>query len=191
MSKISKNKRHYGWVPDVPDHRDQLFAMFISVAKLPTKIDLRTACPPVYNQGSLGSCTANAIAAAIQTERIKQKFSPDFTPSRLFIYYNEREMENSVASDSGAQIRDGIKSIATQGDCPETEWPYDIAKFTSKPTAQCYKDAIKYKAVLYQRVPQVLNQMILLVSLVTLKLLVVLNGLESCLRRLMLRFCCT
>lgn len=29
-------------------------------------------CPPVYDQGQLGSCTANAIGAAIQFERRKQ-----------------------------------------------------------------------------------------------------------------------
>jgi C1A family cysteine protease len=159
MTKISKNKRHYGWIPDVPDHRDMLYATLVSVAKLPDKFDLRPICPPVYNQGSLGSCTANAISAAIQFERLKQKLTPDFIPSRLFIYYNERAMEDTVASDSGAQIRDGIKSIATQGDCPETEWPYDIAKFTNKPSAKCYKDAVKYKALQYQRVPQIINQM--------------------------------
>jgi len=159
MTKISKNQRHYGWVPDVPDHRDLLFATMIRVEKLPNKIDLRSQCPPVYDQGSLGSCTANAISAAIQIERIKQKLTPDFIPSRLFIYYNERNMENTVASDSGAQIRDGIKSIATQGDCPETEWPYVVEKFTDKPSEKCYKDAVKYKAVQYQRVPQILSQM--------------------------------
>ncbi len=93
-------------------------------------------CPPVYNQGQLGSCTANAIAGAIQFDRMKQKLAPDFTPSRLFIYYNERVIEHSVASDSGAQIRDGIKSVARQGDCPETEWPYVIAKFKTKPSAE-------------------------------------------------------
>ena len=58
-------------------------------------------------------------------EQMKQKL-PVFVPSRLFIYYNERVIEHTVASDSGAQIRDGIKSVANQGDCPETEWPYDI-----------------------------------------------------------------
>jgi C1A family cysteine protease len=68
-------------------------------------------------------------------------------------------VEHSVKSDSGAQIRDGIKSIVKQGDCPEKEWPYVIAKFTAKPAASCYKDAIKYKAVQYQRVSQILNQM--------------------------------
>jgi C1A family cysteine protease len=152
-------KRRYGWIPDVPDHRDLLYATMMSVAKLPEKVDLRPGCPPVYDQGSLGSCTANAIGAAIQFERLKQKLIPDFVPSRLFLYYNERAMENSIDSDSGAQIRDGIKSIATQGDCPEIEWPYEIDKFTLKPTKQCYKDAVKYTAVQYQRIPQILNQM--------------------------------
>jgi len=159
MQIKSNITRRYGWIPDVPDHRDLLYAAMVSVAKLPHKVDLRPRCPPVYDQGSLGSCTANAIGGAIQFERLKQKLIPDFVPSRLFIYYNERVMENSIASDSGAQIRDGIKSIATQGDCPEVEWPYDIEKFTLKPTKQCYKDAIQYTAVQYQRLPQMLNQM--------------------------------
>lgn len=73
--------------------------------------------------------------------------------------YNERVMEHSVASDAGAQIRDGIKSVVKQGDCPEKEWPYNIAKFADKPPVKCYKDAMKYQGVQYQRVPQVLNQM--------------------------------
>jgi len=160
MSRISKNNRCYGWLPDVPDHRDFLYSVpAVQIVKLPAKIDLRPRCPPVYAQGELGSCTANAIGAAMQFERHKQKLKPEFIPSRLFIYYNERAMENSVDSDSGAQIRDGIKSIANQGDCPETEWPYDIARFTVQPDRQCYRDAIHYKAVQYQRVPQLLNQM--------------------------------
>ena len=150
----------YGWVPDLPDHRDQPYAAPLElVGALPARADLRAQCPPVYNQGQLGSCTANAIAAAIQFDRRKQNLVPDFTPSRLFIYYNERVIEHSVSSDSGAQIRDGIKSVAKQGDCPETEWPYVAAKFATKPTAQCYADALKYRVVLYQRVAQTLSQL--------------------------------
>jgi C1A family cysteine protease len=160
MTKISANKRGYGWQPDVPDQRDHLYAApVIYLAKLPAKADLRPHCPPVYDQGQLGSCTANAIGASIQFERRKQKLKPDFPPSRLFIYYNERVMEHTVKSDAGAQIRDGIKSVAKIGDCPESEWPYIIAKFTDKPTASCFKDALKYQAVQYARVPQILNQM--------------------------------
>ena len=152
---------HYGWVPDIPDQRDHLYAApVVALKKLPPKIYLRAQCPKViYDQGQLGSCTGNAIAAAIQFDRLKQKRKPDFIPSRLFIYYNERAMEGTVDSDSGAQIRDGIKSVAQLGDCPETEWPYNIAKFATKPTTACYRDAIKYKAVLYQRLAQTVNQM--------------------------------
>jgi len=106
----------------------------------------------------LGSCTANAIAAAIEFDRKKQGL-PDFVPSRLFIYYNERVMEGTVDTDSGAQIRDGIKSVASQGACSEDEWPYDISKFAVKPGDKCFSDALKDRAVLYSRLTQILNQL--------------------------------
>jgi len=153
--KISR----YGWQPDLPDHRDHLYAAPMEViGAIPAKVDLRAQCPPVYDQGQLGSCTANAIAGALEFDRLKQKIS-DFAPSRLFIYYNERAMEHTVGSDSGAQIRDGIKSVGKLGDCPETEWPYVISKFKTKPPAKCYSDALKYKAVLYSRLTPILGQL--------------------------------
>jgi C1A family cysteine protease len=151
---------HYGWIPDIPDQRDFLYAVPREVASsLPPSMDLRTTCPAVYDQGQLGSCTANAIAAAIEFDRLKEQLTPDFIPSRLFIYYNERAMEGTITSDSGAQIRDGIKSVASQGVCPETEWPYDIANFTEQPPAQCYHDALACKAVQYQSIIQDVNQL--------------------------------
>jgi len=159
MSGKSFVSARYGWQPDLPDQRDHSYAApLAAIGPVPAKVDLRRECPPVYDQGQLGSCTANAIAAAIQFDRLKQKL-PDFVPSRLFIYYNERVMEHTVVTDSGAQIRDGIKSVAKQGDCPELEWPYHIAKFKTKPPPSCYKDALKYKVVSYERVPQNLMQL--------------------------------
>jgi C1A family cysteine protease len=153
--KISR----YGWLPDLPDHRDHLYAAPMEMlGAIPAKMDLRPQCPPVYDQGQLGSCTANAIAAALEFDRLKQKIS-DFTPSRLFIYYNERAMEHTIDSDSGAQIRDGIKSVGKLGDCRETEWPYVISRFKCRPPAKCYSDALIYKAVLYQRVTQTMSQL--------------------------------
>ncbi|MPQ87117.1 C1 family peptidase [Pseudomonas sp. MAFF 730085] len=152
--------KQYGWIRDLPDHRDHLYAAPPAMlVALPPSVDLRPQCPPVYNQGQLGSCTANGIAGAIQFDRMKQKLTPLFEPSRLFIYYNERVIEHTVDSDSGAMIRTGIKSVGVQGDCPESEWPYDITKFTVKPPQKCYTDAKKYKAVQYQKVAQNLNQM--------------------------------
>jgi C1A family cysteine protease len=143
--------RKYGWAPDLPDQRDHLYSAPQPVlAKMPAKKDLRSGCPPVYDQGQLGSCTANAISGAIQFDQKKQKVKV-FVPSRLFIYYNERDMEGTVNSDAGAQIRDGVKSVANVGVCPEIEWPYDINKFANKPTPKCYTDAKKCQAVGYQR----------------------------------------
>jgi C1A family cysteine protease len=149
----------YGWIPDQPDQRDHMYAappQFL--AALPPSADLRSQCPPVYDQGQLGSCTANAIGAAVEFDRLKQKLS-DFVPSRLFIYYNERVIEGTVRSDSGAQIRDGIKTVASQGVCPETDWPYDITKFEQKPPAKAYTDAMSDRAVSYQSLIQDPNQM--------------------------------
>src|SRR5215470_2747361 len=141
--------RKYGWAPDLPDQRDHLYSAPQPVlAKLPPKKDLRSGCPPVYDHGQLGSCTANAIAGAVQFEQKKQKVRI-FVPSRLFIYYNERVMEGTVNSDSGAQIRDGVKSVGTQGGCPEDMWPYDIANFEVQPTDACYQAALQHRAILY------------------------------------------
>jgi len=151
--------RHYGWIPDQPDQRDHLYAVPPQyLTALPARTDLRAKCPPVYDQGQLGSCTANAIGGALEFDRIQQKLPP-FVPSRLFIYYNERVIEGTVRSDSGAQIRDGIKSVASQGACPEPEWPYVISKFAVKPPARAYKDAALDRAVSYQSIVQDLNQM--------------------------------
>jgi C1A family cysteine protease len=147
------HKRYYGWKRDKEDTRDYPYkASSRVIAALPTSVDLRSNCPPVYDQGQLGSCTANAIAGAIEFDQIKQGKTP-FTPSRLFIYYNERAMEGDVSQDAGAAIRDGIKSVSKQGCPPESDWPYNIAEFAVQPPQQAYTDALLERAVLYQRLP--------------------------------------
>src|SRR5438067_6310021 len=66
-------RKGLGWIPDLPDHRDFLYAAPpVFLRALPSKIDLRDQCPPVYDQGELGSCTANAIGGAIEFDQIKE-----------------------------------------------------------------------------------------------------------------------
>jgi C1A family cysteine protease len=150
----------YGWIPDLPDIRDHLYsAPLPTLLALPPAVDLRAGCPPVFDQGQLGSCTANAIANAHLFDQLKQQASAPFAPSRLFIYYNERVMEHSVRRDAGAMLRDGIKSIAKQGVCSETMWPYVIAKFAEEPPADCFRAALDHQAISYQRLVQSLTQM--------------------------------
>lgn len=150
--------RNYGWIRDYPDARDRLYQLPRKVGTLPPSVDLRAACPPVYDQGNLGSCTANAIGGAVEFDQIKQKL-PASTPSRLFIYYNERDIEGSVDTDSGAQLRDGIKTVASDGVCPETMWPYVEPSFSVCPPARCYQYAKLHPAVEYSRVTQDAIQM--------------------------------
>jgi C1A family cysteine protease len=139
----------YGWHPDLPDARDHHFTP--ATMKLPATVDLRPICPPVYDQGQLGSCTANAIAAAYDVDRGIQKLE-FMGPSRLFIYYNERALEGTIRSDAGAQIRDGIKTLKIDGVAPETMWPYQVSKFAKQPPADAYADALENEALSYARV---------------------------------------
>jgi C1A family cysteine protease len=159
-------RQKYGWVPDLPDARDHLYAAPPPVmSALPTQVDLRAQCPEVvYDQGQLGSCTGNAIAGALQFDRIKQKLlsAQELVPSRLFIYYNERVIEHSVPHDAGAQIRDGIKSVAKQGACFESgphSWPYDIAEFADKAPPDRYAAAAANRVVQYSRLVPTSSQL--------------------------------
>jgi len=142
--------RGYGWRHQNPDARDKVYAARLSAAP-PAECDLRPEMPPVYDQGQLGSCTGNAIAGAMEYERDRQGLS-DFVPARLFIYYNERAMEGTVSSDSGAMIRDGIKVVNSEGVCPETLWPYDTGMFAVKPPKRCYVAALTDRLVQYEAV---------------------------------------
>lgn len=141
----------YGWIPDIPDQRDFLYSAIKPVVTLPKKVDLRKACSQVEYQGNLGSCTANALAGNI--EFLDNKIDGKYTDvSRLFIYYNERVIEGNIDSDSGAALRDGIKTLKNDGVCHEETWPYLISKFTKKPPKKCYDEAKKHTITSYHRI---------------------------------------
>jgi C1A family cysteine protease len=152
------NKRSYGWTPDLPDHRDIRYgAVYRIPKKLPLKVDLRPLCPAVEDQGELGSCTAHALTGALEALEKKDGL-PVVQFSRLFVYYNERVMERSVSSDSGATLRDGIKTLVKKGACAEPKWPYVISKFAKKPPVVCFKDGLNHQILSYQRI-DTLDQM--------------------------------
>jgi C1A family cysteine protease len=150
--QLPDGKRKFGWIPDVPDHRDLIKPLTARI-KLPSLIDLRLGFPGCYDQGQLGSCTANATAGLIQYNQLQESI-PSVMPSRLFLYYTSRLMEGTVEEDSGATIRDSIKAAA-KGYCSEEIWPYLISKFDLKPTTEAYK-AAKAKKIKYQRVSRTL-----------------------------------
>ncbi|HEX5519920.1 MAG TPA: C1 family peptidase [Candidatus Nitrosocosmicus sp.] len=158
---IPRQIKWYGYIPDLPDRRDKLYKVSRRKKTFPSKVDLSETIDskfPIYDQSALGSCTANSIGAALAIVNIKQDIdnnrfdnSKIFTPSRLFIYYNERAMEGTIGEDSGAMIRDGIKSVNSLGVCKENTWTYDISKFTQKPSDPSYSEALFHQALKYER----------------------------------------
>lgn len=137
----------YGWLRDLPDPRDTFLAMPSPAvaAGFPSSVDLRGQFPAVYDQGQLGSCTANALAGAIEYQLAREKLDSVFTPSRLFIYYYERAERGTIPFDSGASIREGVQAISTQGYPPESVWPYDPSQFAVTPDAEAQAAATGHK----------------------------------------------
>ena len=114
---------------------------------LPSKVDLRDRCPPVFNQGSLGSCTANAGVAAYMM--LKGIDAPEL--SRLYLYYMERLLEGTTAADAGATMRSIGKALNKYGVCKETLWPYVIGKFDVDPSEAAHKYAYGLRVDAYKR----------------------------------------
>lgn len=165
-------RQNYGWLPDIPDHRDRLFKLSASEAllSLPPRFDLREfGKSPIYDQGNLGSCVANAVAGAIEFAMSQRPNDPKvsdfveakrvFEPNRLFIYYGAREIIGLTGEDSGCHIRDAMKVVYNQGAPRETGWKYSDAgdKFSKRPPKAIYKSAPYHKITSYKSVPVEVN----------------------------------
>ena len=163
MSEGQRQIARYGWKPSLPDHRD-LIADTTGITSLP-EVDPRPKMPPPFDQGQLGSCTANAVGGALEYDGILDG-APAVTPSRLFIYYCERTIEGSLGKgDTGAFGRDGFKAARRFGTPPETDWPYDIANYAENPPPQAWQDAAAHKLTKsYKSVPRSVNQFKLVLS---------------------------
>ena len=145
-------RRHtYGWHPDIPDARDFLYRAIEPKVRLPATVDLSLLCSVIEDQGRLGSCTAQALAGNL--EFLDNSIDGAYTDtSRLFIYYNERALINTIEYDSGASLRDGIKTLKNDGACAETLWPYVVTRFARKPPITCYNEAKEHQIVSYHRI---------------------------------------
>jgi len=146
-------KKVYKLKPDTEDLRDRLFksTQFKSRTVLPKVVDLRSGCSLVVDQGSLGSCTANAIASGLR-EYWENQTGKLTRLSRLWLYWEERNIEGTTTRDSGATIRDGMKVLQQMGCAPEADWPYDITKYTLTPPLKSIVNAQQFKITEYHRV---------------------------------------
>lgn len=144
----------YGWRPSLPDFRDKIA---VPPETILTEVDPRAAMPAVFNQLQLGSCTANAVAAAVEYDNhLDGRPLTGNRPSRLFLYYMERMIEGSLSQgDCGAVGRDGFKALTNYGWVPERKWMYYPSKFEVDPPSGLWQDALANKLTKpYASVPQ-------------------------------------
>jgi len=166
-----------GWLPDYPDFRDytaETAAVSSRLARLnqdqpikamlgrlgvaqpaevktPPSVDLRQGCPDVENQGSLGSCTAQAGVGLMEyCER--RAHNRHIDASRLFLYKATRNLMD-LTGDTGASIRATMAAMLLFGTPPEHYWPYTDRSpdFDREPSAFCYAFAQNYQVLQYFR----------------------------------------
>jgi len=167
---MESRRRGMGWLPDYPDIRDYTFESKELLSKkdikalvtpiglqkahkttLPSSVDLRKWCPPVEDQGEIGSCTANAGVGMVEYCE-KRAFGKHIDASRLFLYKATRNL-SELHGDSGASIRSTMGALVLFGVPPEKYWPYSDKDpdFDKEPSAFCYSFAENYKSIKYFR----------------------------------------
>ena len=145
-------RRKLSWKPDIPDIRDY------SIDKMgldrygvsPSAVNLRRWCSAVEDQGVIGSCTANAIVGMLEYNR-NRKGIGGVNLSRLFLYYNERVLGENIYEDTGAYLRDGVKTAALNGVCRSDVWPYRVNYWKARPPMGAYVDGLNYTVSRYYR----------------------------------------
>jgi len=152
-------KHRFGWIPDRLDPKDFKYSAFLKIPReFPYEIDLRPNCPLVYAQGETNSCVGNAVGAGVDFYYTKTGL-PHLDPSRLFIYFNGRDLDGSPYEDVGCTLRNAIKGVVKLGTCSEKIWPYIIGNVLMRPFQRCYEEAIRNKVDSYYRIGYTLDDL--------------------------------
>ncbi len=165
MSATTSGKWRYagGWTPDHPSHRHKKYTEIADQTMLgqpKPNANLTGFFPGVVNQEGLNSCTACACTGAYEYElglAKGQTVSAHF--SFIFVYYNQRVLQDSLHYNSGATISDCMYTLNQCGACAEDDWTKNFPEFTKKPYKTCYEDALNNRIGAYYQLDRDINQM--------------------------------
>lgn len=175
MNEFIRRRRTMGWLPDFPDFRDltvdqenistrlkglgqndsikemlsKTSAPATAKVTIPKSVSLLSWFPPIEDQGSIGSCTANAGVGLVEYFE-RRAFGKHVDASRLFLYKATRNLMQETG-DTGAFLRTTMGALVLFGVPPEEYWPYEVSKFDKEPTAFCYAFAQNYQPMSYYR----------------------------------------
>lgn len=117
-----------------------------SISNLPETVNLRNKISVTYDQGPLNSSIANALCYAYIYD------NPTYMPSRLFLYYNGN-------INTGSTLSNGINALEKYGMCNETMWPYNVSRFSVKPSEEAYVEGLKDEIITADRVLQTMSSL--------------------------------
>jgi len=146
-----------------PNHNDITAEKNAVRAVTPQRVSLIQKMPPIYDQGDLGSCVANATAAILSYANFVSSKRVQYMSSRMFLYFNGRAADaildkdpSELITDVGLYMDSALTTIKTDGVLAETACPYDISRFAYKPSADKYQLAQKNKNINYKNIAKTL-----------------------------------
>ena len=105
----------------------------------------------ILNQGTLGSCTANAISVAVSI--CSNKRINDLC--RLYQYFNSKILDNSTPlSDTGATSQNSINALKLYSCCGENLFPYISSNYIKPVPISCFKNTYNITNVVYSYINQ-------------------------------------
>lgn len=132
------------------DRRDYILKN--SNLSLPDSLDYRDELQPIRNQGSQGTCYAQATACMKEWQEKKDNGFDEYMSPQFF--YNNREniYDNDTTNDEGMYGRDVMKLIKNIGICKENTYPYGKIESRDKIDIQVYEEAKEYIIESYARI---------------------------------------
>lgn len=141
--------RRYACLSDLRDFRDVDYTRAVRGNAVPVKSDLWKYDPGARDQSTLGCCTGEGGRDLMRYLSLVVGHDVEFSP--LDLYRKERVIEHTIAEDSGATVRDCMKVLQKYGVCEESFFPFDVSKFTHKPSPAAVANAATHKITAYRR----------------------------------------
>lgn len=121
---------------------------------LPTNIDLRAGCTPIYNQGYSEACVGFASAHGLGEYLAKKQGRPMIFSPR-FVWNLGRKKEKTIDKNVGMYFQDAMNVMDNIGLVPESDFPFpsfDIQKddntfkplYSESPSSSLIAEAKKY-----------------------------------------------
>jgi C1A family cysteine protease len=148
---------NFGYIEDGPGDDLKYSDSPMITTPIDNEPSLKRYFKPISNQYNIGSCVANAVADSFEAQMAHRKNcdpSQIDDISRLFIYWNARNLSNppTCDSDSGSRIRLAFDCMARYGAPTEKTYPYDTSKVNDRPSILAYREAIQNRISKFYRI---------------------------------------